>query len=682
MKNKIKSIWSRVSFPEKTAPLVILTAMLLAFGIYIPMTGFYWDDWPIVYLARTHGNFWQYYQSDRLFMALPEIVSVFLFYTNPMVWQVAAFLIRWGVAVCFWWCLRLIWPKAKWQTLGTALIFSVYPVFTQQPLAITYKSHFITFLFFFLSMAFMLLAVRKPKWFYLLTGLALLSAAVHLLIMEYFWGLELLRPVFLGIILSEKNEPWKDRLKSMIKKWLPYLVVFGCVLIWRFLFLHLSSDRNTPTTLIGLIHSPFSTLKDLTQVASRDVLNILISTWARVVDPLSIQVASLISVASWALVVLTAILIGFYLFQWRPRDHVANASAWGKTAILVGILAVLVGMIPVWATDRMEMGGMYSDRLAIPAMIGASLFVVGLINFVLSEHKHRLILVAMLVGLSAGTFFRLGNEYRRDWLNQKAFYWQLYWRAPAIQPGTALLTEGGIFQYVTQYSLSTAIDSLYPVPNGTTDLPYWSFELDDLSATGIDANSLQQGVILRDTVRSLSFGASSLNSLVIYFQRDTPLCLWVVTPADSNNPYLGTYTAQSLAVTNLERLLPEPTASNYPDPETFGNEPMHTWCYFFEKADLARQFRDWKMVTSLGDQVTALGYTPGNSYEWIPFIEGYIHEKYWDQASSLTYAAYEKVPQLEPALCDVWSRAVSSMTIMSDDSARVEQTMTALKCGK
>ena len=40
-------------------------------------------------------------------------------------------------------------------------------------------------------------------------------------------------------------------------------------------------------------------------------------------------------------------------------------------------------------------------------------------------------------------------------------------------------------------------------------------------------------------------------------------------------------------------------------PYLLGPEPEHDWCYYFEKAELARQQADWQQVAMLGDQ--ALG---------------------------------------------------------------------------
>ena len=39
----------------------------------------------------------------------------------------------------------------------------------------------------------------------------------------------------------------------------------------------------------------------------------------------------------------------------------------------------------------------------------------------------------------------------------------------------------------------------------------------------------------------------------------------------------------------------------------FGSEPPHLWCYYFEKADLARQLQDWQSVLQLEKQARARG---------------------------------------------------------------------------
>ena len=90
-----------------------------------------------------------------------------------------------------------------------------------------------------------------------------------------------------------------------------------------------------------------------------------------------------------------------------------------------------------------------------------------------------------------------------------------------------------------------------------------------------------------------------------------------------------------------------------------GAEPQHGWCYFFEKADLARQLEDWAEVTRLGDQAQAAGFqpdTPGanSPYEWLPFIEGLGRSGRWQEAADLTRQADVVDPAYRAMLCEVW----------------------------
>jgi hypothetical protein len=60
-----------------------------------------------------------------------------------------------------------------------------------------------------------------------------------------------------------------------------------------------------------------------------------------------------------------------------------------------------------------------------------------------------------------------------------------------------------------------------------------------------------------------------------------------------------------------------------PPADVFGTEPPRTWCYYFQKAELARQQGDWEEVARLGDEAQALSLHPNDQVEWIPFAQAY-----------------------------------------------------------
>ena len=138
----------------------------------------------------------------------------------------------------------------------------------------------------------------------------------------------------------------------------------------------------------------------------------------------------------------------------------------------------------------------------------------------------------------------------------------------------------------------------------------------------------------------------------------------MLDPQYEEQPYLSDLTRVFLPISNPERILPD-GAPGYPPQEILGPEPEHGWCYYFEKADLARQMQDWDEVVRLGDAALELGYTPEKSgsnspYEWMPFIEGYAHSGRWEQAASLTEAAFEKDASYGAMLCNLWSEGIET----------------------
>jgi len=89
----------------------------------------------------------------------------------------------------------------------------------------------------------------------------------------------------------------------------------------------------------------------------------------------------------------------------------------------------------------------------------------------------------------------------------------------------------------------------------------------------------------------------------------------------------------------LDQILRENSDTRVSPEEIFGPEPEHDWCYFYQKAELARQYGDWETIVELGDQVEKNGFTPAVGMEYEPFIEGYAHQGKWETAYLLTKKA-------------------------------------------
>lgn len=145
-------------------PLAYLVLLVLSFGLMIPWLGFYWDDWPIVLATRLQGVnvFWDYYRLERPFSAWSYIVTLPVLGTSPLPWHIFTLILRWLTVVGMGWSLKLLWPGRSRQVVWMTMLFAVYPIFTNQPVALTFSQQWICFGLYFFSVGLMLLSVRVP----------------------------------------------------------------------------------------------------------------------------------------------------------------------------------------------------------------------------------------------------------------------------------------------------------------------------------------------------------------------------------------------------------------------------------------------------------------------------------------------------------------------------------------
>ena len=72
----------------------------------------------------------------------------------------------------------------------------------------------------------------------------------------------------------------------------------------------------------------------------------------------------------------------------------------------------------------------------------------------------------------------------------------------------------------------------------------------------------------------------------------------------------------------IENIIPGSNTS-LPLTVLFGSEPPHDWCYYYEKADLARQQGKWPEVIKLAEQAQKQSLSPNDQIEWMPFLQAY-----------------------------------------------------------
>lgn len=682
-------IWKKNYFAAWPQPVILFVVAVLTFGPYIPWLGYYWDDWAKMLVDKLYGlaGYWPYYAYDRPLSAWTHVVFTPLLGDAPLAWHIFSLLLRWLTAWAFCWALALVWPRARRQVLLVAILFLVYPVFTQQALGLTYHQMWLQYVLFFVSLGASFQAVRQPRRFALWTVLGVACMALQLSVTEYFAGIELLRPVFIWILVGRDRESWRARLLATLRFVAPYLVVILVYVAWRFFFMQLTEpDPYQLVTLSGLLASPLSMIAKILRTMLIDLRLILFTVWLPLLGfPWGelIQPASLLS---GAIALVGGALIGIYLLRLpanteEPEDVYAIEFSWIREAVLVGLLGLLLGGAPAWLIGRVISEGIHGNRHAMAAMPGASLLIVGGLEWLVQFRKQRILLFALLAALAIAINLRSANDYRAEWDQQRAFFWQLYWRAPYIQPDTAILLENDPFPVDTLFSTSSGVNYLYPQAENPARLAYYLYAL---SPRWENAAQAPERINFNTRFRSFSFQAATPDSLLFDFDPGGSHCLWFVYPQGRDNPYLPDLEKIFRQHSNPARIQAQPVGTDYPKVSVFGQEPVRGWCYYFEKADLARQSSDWQAVSVLLGQARSAGFEPGSPglspYEWTPFIEGLLQLGSWQPAGDLTLEMFRAEPASAEMLCSLW---VSSATASQGENrlSVFSQVKTELNCG-
>ena len=646
---------SRIYLNDKAVPAVLLFVTYISFGLLIPWLGFYWDDWPVIYLTHTQGikGFWDFYQFDRPFSAWTYIVFTPILGTNSFAWYVFVLGLRWLTAVSIWLVLKTLWQRKHHQAFWISVLFAACPLFINQQVAVAYSQHWICYLFYCLSLYWMLKAYEEPRLYYQFTLLAVALELVHLFTMEYFLGLELLRPLVLWIYFRERNpQSLHGKTLGFVARhiWV-YFSALGIYLIWRLFILKLRTyDSNNLVIVSRFLKAPLQTVIGLFERALQDFLYLL-EAWFVSFNPLSIELKRPFSLIVLAVILLAFIGLATMLRRYRPLEAGAEDDGWYIQVIPFGILATLLGMLPVWAIGRQVT--LRGDRFSLAAMFGVCVILVAVLEWLSARHKAKIVVVGAMFALAIHINLYTAKSYQLSWEKQRSFYWQVFWRAPYIQPGTAFISDGEIFPFVGRYSTSLGIAMLYPVVDNPQNVPYWFFNYwEDLYKI---PDELIAGTMRQEDLRNYSFSGYSRDSLLINFTPETGQCLEFFSPADVNVKEMPKSLQGLAGISNLQRISREPIVPGWAPPKNiFGSEPEHQWCYYYQKASLAGQYQDWDEVIRLLQEAAQNGFSPNDEREYLNFINAYIHAGKYDQAAELTMKVKGSTKKNSGALCALW----------------------------
>lgn len=645
--------------PGWIIPLFLAILCLLSFGIFIPFLGFYWDDWAKILVYRLQGwqYYWPYYVGDRPLSGWTHIVLTPILGVSPAGWQIFTigmrFLTGWGIYAL----IKELRPKADLLAVLSAAIFTVYPLFGQQAIAVTLHQQWMQYAFITWSFVCMIKSVNtreKSRWW---MGLSIFLSILQLSITEYFAPLELLRP-FLLWFTTDAGSSWKIKTHTVFKRWVPYLILILLFFVIRIFFMPFAKDDPyRAEVLFNFFTNPMETLSWVGRVMLVDLAHIFVGSWSTVLDtrlgfPLSLTYTAILF---GSILVGLAAAIFINRFHGKTDDTDPTQSENTRMAIVIGLVGALIGPIPAWITQRQVLFDFHSDRYAMPAMLGLSILAAGLINWLGKSRLQKAVMAGVIISLGCGYQLRTASDFRAVWDQEMRLYWQLAWRAPGMKAPTAIYSENELIPNQGLFSMSAALNQLYPQHEKSDLLDYWFYTLLPKYKAGPPA---YVNVSNNSQFRTLHFIGNSPNTLVIHQDPSHGNCLWVMRPEDKDNPYLSDLMKGMLSLSNLERIESQ-GKQGFPPVELFGSEPAHDWCYYYQKADLAWQQKDWNTITKLGDIVKSQGFSPvtgisNSPREWWPFIVGYAHAGQVREAITLSQQSLKQDKKYHAAICGLW----------------------------
>lgn len=644
-------------------PLIVAFLYSVSFAWALPSLGYYLDDWPHIFYQKYGGseiiNLFHAYDGRPLlgwfYIAVSDILGF-----APIYRQIFALILRFLVVIIFWQVFRLLWRKLTWQVDAVALLFSVYPIFAQQPVSVAFSSHWAAFLCLMLSFYTMLLALEYKKIKVVLSIVSILFAVLHYSLSEYFVAVDFLR--FLLIYYYGKNnnifdkEVFQRRIFWVFRHYFVYLVVWIGFVVWRLFLVELpTTDRIAPVILQELLSTPISTLQKFINWVIRDFFLNFVICWYKT---FTLEMFDFQNRFASILLLLTfiVILISGLFLAWRNHHSDSQSFAWANQGLVIGFLFTLVAPLPSWVTGRSSslFVGPMSDRFGLPAMFGVSILLVALVEILIRKTRYQILILAILIGLATGWQVRNINEFRWSWIFQQRFYHQFIIRIPDLVPNTIISSEQEFLPKVGGYPLSYALNILYANDN-TEILKYYYVNLSKEYQDKLD-DFTDGEAIFRQRWQSKFTGHTS-EGVVIEYRPEEGTCLWIVDESDSENPLLPAVTRRVLSASDLSRILPDPHSSFAI--EIFGQPTLDSWCDFYQKAALAAQFNYWDEVIEWWNLSKPYHHQINTATELKPFIEAYLHKGDLVQSFEISLQLNRGIRGgAIPYLCSIWENAL------------------------
>lgn len=634
--------------PTIISLLFITLLTLIAQSILIPFLGFYSDDFFFEYLGHFYGSS-GIINSLAIDRPLNGYMLGFIYQQlkdHILYWHIGLLLIRLLCGYLVFFSLKKIWPKNIDIITSITLIFLIYPGFLQQTSPLGYITWFIPYAFELFSIMLTIYAIKsggKTK-FISLTFFSVAFQISSFLLLEFLIGCEALRLLLINYSLNKNVRSIKKR----IILWMPYVITSILFIVWR-IFIY-KSVRDI-TNVDWVIQNYYSDLGWIIRIPTELLIGFIHTFALAYILPFVINIFRVLPKH----IVISLVLGGFSglitfryfngLISNTGKDiHINSDKKFGKNLVIIGIISIIGSLLPIVVSGRIVREYLVYDRYTLTSMIGISFIFVGLINMFFK--KYRIILLSTLVFLSVTSqlmngFYRLSN-----WTDQKNIWWQLYWRSPKIKEDAFIvfdfprLSESNLKNQVVNcikwYQIYWVDYQLWAPGNlffNYNNSPKEHFRGELLSNSNV-VDNIKNKKVEFVVDRNLEYPQNYSNLVILSTPSDVS-CLWIYDNIRRELPGKSNMIINSvISYSDIDNLVQKDSHSSPPQ-SIFGKEPEKDWCYYFQKASLARQLKDWTTLSFLTNEVKNNKYHPKDNNEWLPFIEGMIVTKQYTEANDL-----------------------------------------------
>jgi hypothetical protein len=624
------SRFSRISLVEGLLILVIAGVTYLP---SLSQATIYRDDWYYVMdrLIGGPGVYQEMLSIDRpargpLFEAYYQLFGIepFPYHMSSFLWRVAG-----GLAAL--WLFRQLWPRQRPASFMMALLFVLYPGYLRWMEGFENQPRILSSFLEALSIALTLQAISTTRTIskVLAWTASILTGWAYIALVDFSIGMEVFRwlCVFLLVNRDQETLSFLKRSISATRAWSIAAVIPVGFLFWRFFLF----QNERPATDVGLqigalMASPLFTGLWWSVRLFQSAVNVTILAWGAPLFQGLFEISLTHIVIGILMAGVAALLLLWIRFSiWRKEGEEENNvdaapdGSWQSEAIWVGLTGVFAGVLPIVVANRYVSFGGFS-HYALPASLASVMVVVGVISLI-NSRSVRFGVAAVLVLLAVLTHYVASLQVLHEEQVIANFWQQVVWRAPGIQPGTTLVVNYPSVNYAEDVDAVAGPANFIYFPEQTNQIPV-VYQLAALPQMGYTTKD-----VLGRNNKSYGYrthvGEINYDNLLVMSQPANNACVHVI---DSQWPrYSDQDSDQILLLGKYSEIQNVLTDVRAPPPmeSIFGPEPEHTWCYYYQQAELALQAGDWEKIVQIGDEVAQLQLSPNDRIEWAPFLQAY-----------------------------------------------------------